>query len=630
MTTTTTVEGEDRVLATAQHILNSLGTSKDVTDDMLLILSSFDHRLSSISSHPSSLLHRLSSAESTVLRLSDTLLFDSPLDSSSFLSAVDTLLSLTSSSSSSSGDILRRADSSLHSAISKLQDELRRLILSHTLPLDADSLFSSISRATHPESYSIPLVSRDDSEHFVHERGGSLAGDLSVDLVSAEVVPDIRDIVDRMIRAGYEKECCQVYSTCRREGLEQCLENLGVEKLSIEEVQRIEWKQLDEKMKRWVQAVKIVVRVLLTSEKEFCETIFDGEACDVIREVCFVEAAKGSVLQLLNFGEAVAIGKRSPEKLFRILDMYEGLSDTLRYMRGLFGDECGEFVLDEAKGVLDGLEEAVKGTFVEFENAVRGEASKKPAQGGEIHPLARYVMNYVMLIVDYGDTLNKLLENDEEKEEGGGGGGGSSGDGDGLSALGKRLMVLLSSLESKLEEKAKLYEDSAMQYVFLMNNKLYVVQKVKDSELGKLLGDDWVKRRRGIIRKYATHYLRASWSKVLICLRDEGIGSGSSSSAKMALKERFKNFNASFEDIYRTQTAWKVPDSQLRDELLISISEKVIPAYRSFLGRFGPQLEKGRHSGKYIKYTVEDIDGYLGDLFGGTPCVLHHMRRKSS
>ncbi|KAK9684298.1 hypothetical protein RND81_10G200200 [Saponaria officinalis] len=634
MTTTTTVEGQDRVLATAQHILDSLGTSKDVTDDMLLILSSFDHRLSNISALKSSDLSRLSSSESTVFRhfSSDGPLFDDHDDSCEFLAAVDVLLSLIGSSQS---ELNRRAENAIHSAMAKLEDELRRIIVSNTIPLDADGLYGCINRAPQT-SHAISFVSRDDvdvevgegtarDKHFVHERGGSLPGDVSVDLVSAEVVSDIRDIVDRMVRAGYEKECCQVYSSCRRDGLEQCLENLGVERLSIEEVQRIEWRQLDEKMKRWVQALKIVVRVLLTSEKQFCETIFDGEACDVIREVCFVEAAKGCVLQLLNFGEAVAIGKRSPEKLFRILDMYEGLSDTLKYyLRGLFGDECGEFVIDEAKGVLDGLEEAVKGTFVEFEVAVKGESSKKPAQGGEIHPLARYVMNYVTLIVDYGPTLNRLLENDVIPKE-------VDGDeGDELTPLGKRLMLLLSSLESKLEEKAKLYEDNAMQYVFLMNNKLYVVQKVKDSELGKLLGDDWVKRRRGIIRKYATHYLRASWSKVLGCLRDEGIGSSSSSSSKMTLKERFKNFNACFEEIYRTQTAWKVPDSQLRDELLISISEKVIPAYRAFLGRFGPQLEKGRHSGKYIKYTVEDIDGYLGDLFGGTPCVLHHMRRKSS
>lgn len=530
-----------------------------------------------------------------------------------------------------------RAESTVQSAMSKLEDELRRLLTRSAVPLDADRLYGSIHRvALSFASHDGDIIDEEfgNFNRPFHERGGSLSGDVSVDLIHPDVISDLRDIADRMIRAGYEKECYQVYSSVRREALEESLVLLGVERLSIEEVQRIEWSALDEKMKKWVQAVKIFVRVLLTGEKHLCELIFDGSESDLIREVCFVETAKGCVLLLLNFGEAVAIGKRSPEKLFRILDMYEALDDTLRYLRALFCDESGEFVCAEARGVLDGLGEAARGTFIEFESAVKGEVSRKLVHGGEIHPLARYVMNYVKLLVDYSVTLNKLLEHDveEEKEEANNNSRGRC-DGDEvreMSPLGHRLTSVIGSLESNLEEKANFYEDSAMQCIFLLNNKLYILQKVKDSELGNLLGDDWVKRRRGIIRKYATNYLRASWSKVLACLRDEGIGSGSSSAFKLALKERFKNFNACFEEIYRTQTAWKVPDPQLRTELRISISEKVIPAYRSFLGRFGPQLENTRHAWKYIKYSAEDLDAYLSDLFEGTPCVLNHMRRKSS
>ncbi|KAK8306546.1 hypothetical protein V6Z12_D03G135000 [Gossypium hirsutum] len=426
-----------------------------------------------------------------------------------------------------------------------------------------------------------------------------------------------------MIRSGYEKECVQTYSNVRRDALDECLVILGVEKLSIEEVQKIEWKALDEKMNKWILAIKITVRVLLSGEKRLCDQIFNG--FDSIKEICFSETAKGCVMQLLNFGEAVAIGKRSSEKLFRILDMYDVLADALLDLEMMITDE---FLCSEAKGVLSGLGEAAKGTFVEFENAVKSEASKKPMQNGEIHPLTRYVMNYVKLLVDYSKTLNLLLESDEDEED------------DGLQSedseletttpFAKRLLLLISSLESNLEEKSKLYEDGALHCIFLMNNILYIVQKVKDSELGKLLGDNWVRKRRGQVRQYATNYLRACWMKALYCLKDEGIGGSSNNASKVTLKERFKNFNAFFEEIYRIQTGWKVPDPQLREELRISISEKVIPAYRSFMGRFGSQLESGRNSGKYIKYTPEDLENYLLDLFEGSPLILHHMRRKNS
>jgi len=162
-----------------------------------------------------------------------------------------------------------------------------------------------------------------------------------------------------------------------------------------------------------------------------------------------------------------------------------------------------------------------------------------------------------------------------------------------------------------------------------MNNILYIVQKVKDSDLGKLLGDHWIRKHRGQIRQHSTSYLRASWGRVLSCLRDEGIGGSTGNASKVALKERFKNFNACFEEIYRIQTGWKVPDEQLREELRISISEKVLPAYRSFLGRFRNQLESGRNAGKYIKYTPEDLENYVSELFEGSPGVMHHLRRNA-
>ncbi|MBA0678538.1 hypothetical protein Goari_019878 [Gossypium aridum] len=634
-------------MAAAQQIVKSLNTAKEVREDMLLIFSSFDNRLSNITNlikkDSDSTGVRFDAAEKVILRWNssssnpDTSRHslpweDSPHEAAEYLSAVDEILKLVVDVSiRSDNEIMDRAEAAVQLAMSRLEDEFRLILIRNTVPLDVEGLYGSIRRV----SLSFAANEGEIDEEFesfgevdsvrgcFHDRGASLGDDLCVDLINADAVVELQEIADRMIRSGYEKECVQTYSNVRRDALDEYLVILGVERLSIEEVQKIEWKALDEKMKKWIQAIKITVRVLLSGEKRLCDQIFNG--FDSIKEICFSETAKGCVMQLLNFGEAVAIGKRSPEKLFRILDMYDVLADALLDLEMMITDE---FLCSEAKGVLSGLGEAAKGTFVEFENAVKSEASKKPMQNGEIHPLTRYVMNYVKLLVDYSKTLNLLLESDEDEED------------DGLQSedseletttpFAKRLLLLISSLESNLEEKSKLYEDGALHCIFLMNNILYIVQKVKDSELGKLLGDNWVRKRRGQVRQYATSYLRACWMKALYCLKDEGIGGSSNNASKVTLKERFKNFNACFEEIYRIQTGWKVPDPQLREELRISISEKVIPAYRSFMGRFGSQLESGRNSGKYIKYTPEDLENYLLDLFEGSPLILHHMRRKNS
>ena len=124
-----------------------------------------------------------------------------------------------------------------------------------------------------------------------------------------------------------------------------------------------------------------------------------------------------------------------------------------------------------------------------------------------------------------------------------------------------------------------------------MNNILYIVEEVKGSDdLMSLFGDDWVCERFGQIRQYVMNYLRASWTYPLYCLKNEGIGN-SSYPSRVPLKERFKNFYLCFEETYRVQTAWKVPDDKLQEELRISISEKVILAYRSFMGRFQNLVE---------------------------------------
>jgi exocyst complex component 7 len=154
---------------------------------------------------------------------------------------------------------------------------------------------------------------------------------------------------------------------------------------------------------------------------------------------------------------------------------------------------------------------------------------------------------------------------------------------------------------------SRLYDDVGLQNIFMMNNLYYAVQKVMDSPpLRELLGDDWLRRQRGQIRKYEAGYLRASWIAVLSGLRDDG--GVASAAAHRTVRDQARSFNAAFEEMYRTQMAWKVSDPQLR----IAVSERLIPAYRSFLGR-ASRLSVMKH----VKYSLEDLENYVLDFFEG-------------
>lgn len=53
------------------------------------------------------------------------------------------------------------------------------------------------------------------------------------------------------------------------------------------------------------------------------------------------------------------------------------------------------------------------------------------------------------------------------------------------------------------------------------------------------------------------------------------------------MKDRYKTFNVLFEELHQRQSQWTVPDSELRESLRLAVAEVLLPAYRSFIKRYG-------------------------------------------
>ena len=629
----------------------------------------------------------LDEAEGIILRWDSTaseearekMIFDSDRNEvDRYLQAVDeiqrSLSSTTINSESSSNSDESGLNSTIRIAMARLEDEFRNILLSHTAPLEPESISFSSDPGSSTHSHRQVDDHEDESEHDQglnlnlnlslklaqqreeQEEGEGESGDSvsdaagssrssyrttssirEIDLVPSDAIYDLRSIAERMIAAGYLRECIQVYGSVRKSAVDASFRRLGIEKLSIGDVQRLEWDQLEAKIRRWIRAAKVCVRVLFASEKKLCEQIFENLGTD-IDDACFVETVKGPAIQLFNLFEAISISRRSPEKLFKILDLHDALMVLIPDIDIVFEAKTAESIRIQAAEILSRLAEAARGILSEFENAVLREPSKVPVPGGTIHPLTRYVMNYISLISDYKQTLIELIVS---KPSSGTRYGSDptipdmefADELEGKTPLAFHLIWVIVILQFNLEGKSKHYKDTSLAHLFMMNNVHYIVQKVKGSpELREMIGDDYLKKLTGKFRQAATNYQRATWVSVLYCLRDEGLhvsGSFSSGVSKSALRERFKSFNAMFEDVHRNQAMWLVPDAQLREELRISISEKLLPAYRSFLGRFRTHIESGRHPENYIKYSVDDLETAVLDFFEGYP-VSQHIRRRSN
>ncbi|XP_021895682.1 exocyst complex component EXO70B1 [Carica papaya] len=456
-----------------------------------------------------------------------------------------------------------------------------------------------------------------------------------------ETVANLKKISDQMIKAGYEYECREVYVVARRNSLEETLNHhLCYEKLSIDEVHRMPWDSMEREIPTWTKTFKDCATIYFPGEKKLADEVFSDHAA--IAADLFTKVARSTEIQLLNFAEAVAMTKRSAEKLFKVLDMYETLRDHFAAVNDLFPEPFAKELKAEANTSRSRLGETAIYMFCDLENSIKSDTGKTPVPGGAVHPLTRYTMNYLRYACEYKTTLEQVFKehwkieradstsrprHDGVVDDDHDSNNADSKNNESVSPFSAQLMRVMDLLDSNLEKKSKLYKDIPLSCIFMMNNGRYIVQKIKGSaEIHQVMGDTWCRKRSSNLRNYHKNYQRETWGKLLGCLGHEGL-MVNGKLVKPVLKERFKSFNAMFDEIHRTQSTWVVSDEQLQSELRVSISAVVIPAYRSFLGRFSQYLDPGRQTEKYIKFQEEDIETYIEELFDGNQASAMARRR---
>ncbi|XP_027335853.1 exocyst complex component EXO70B1-like [Abrus precatorius] len=629
--------GEEKLLAVARHIAKTLGhNNHNIADDILQIFSNFDGRFSKeklsddgAGNDPmgcAALEQKLNSIDRRILChvSSDQSIWSNSADSASFLAAVDELVAAVEdwsplASDKEVGACLLRADEMLQQAMFRAEDEFRSL-----MELGGDLYDLTRNNGGSTRNDDSPFDSDDDEEEENDGGGNDLIPvakpvsdyDVVIDSLPPGTVNDLREIAKRMVAAGFGKECSHVYGVCRREFLEESMSRLGLQKLSISEVHKMPWQELEDEIERWMKASKVALKILFPSERRLCDRVFSGLSSSSA-DLSFMEVCRGSAIQLLNFADAVAIGSRSPERLFRVLDVFETMRDLIPEFELLFSDQYCAFLVNEAVTIWKRLGEAIRGIFMELENLISRDPVKAAVPGGGLHPITRYVMNYLRAACRSRQTLELVFQDNEVSLKD-------------YPQLEDRLQLqlqpnssfsiqitwIMDILERNLEAKSKIYKDPALCSVFMMNNGRYIVQKAKDSELGTLLGDDWIRKHTGKVRQCHVSYQRSSWNKLLGFLKVEN--NGSMSMAAKPMKEKLKLFNHHFEEICRVQSQWLVFDEQLREEIRISLEKILLPAYASFIGRFHNVPELGKHADKYVKFGMEDIEARLNDLFQGS------------
>lgn len=638
------VEGEKHLVAAALHILRALGAHKNLEDDCRKLLVDLDMKLSvmALTSEQNKGGGGLTDIEnwmnSVEMKVNSWVLDNSFVlncsleEASEYFELVEQVLGLADNLASfpfnddwKKKELLHQAHTVLHFAMVKLEEEFSHILIKNRQFLETEKGNVSICLC---RDVIIEEEEEEDGEGEEDEEGeeveeSSISREFIINLVRPNVIPVLKCIANLMFASKYDQECTVAYIRNRRVALAEVLFRLDMERMSIDELVKMDWPRLDLMIKKWIQSLKTFVRLYLASEKQLCDQVF--EEFESAKLNCFIEISKSSMWQVLDFAEAICIGSVEPQKLFGILDMYEVLTDLIPNIDALFSGEARCSFQMEYREALNGLDRCVKRTFLAFESAVRWAPSTNPFAQGGIHHLTKYVMNYIKFLLEYEDTLNLLLKEDDvtavsssmipirEQDED---------TSDSVPPLAHHLRIVISYLESNLHIKANLYTDISLNHLFLMNNIHYMVQKIKGSNLRIIFGDPWLKRQIGKFQLQAREYKRATWGSILDLLKSEP-GGGARPVSKKILRERFRSFILAFEEVYKIQTGWLIPDLQLRDEVQISVSGLVIQVYRSFLERHYNQLDVGGYFGKRIKYSTDDLANHLLELFEGSSKSLH-------
>ncbi|KAK2643181.1 hypothetical protein Ddye_024944 [Dipteronia dyeriana] len=518
----------------------------------------------------------------------------------------------------SGSEKLVQAQNLMQTAMKRLEKEFYQLLKANRHNLDAESVsnHSSTTLSSRASRASLSDMEEDSEDEF-RSNDDLVSENMERPSVSMVAMADLKSIADCMISSGYAKECVKIYKICRKSVVDEAIYHLGVEKLSFSLIQKMDWEAVEIKSKHWLHAVKVAVKTLFYGERILCDYVFS--VSDSIRESCFTEICKEGAMTLFGFPENVAKCKKTPEKMFRTLDLYEAVSDLWPEIESIFGFESTSDVRSQALNSLIRLSDAVRTMLTDFESAIQKDTSKTPVPGGGAHPLTRYVMNYLTFLADYSGSLADIIADSPftthstlpetyyaspKKDD------------DLSSPVSMRIAWLILVLLCKLDSRAELYKDVALSYLFFANNLQYIVTKVRTSNLRFLLGEDWVEKHETKVRQYAANYERFGWSKVFSSLPEN-----SAVAAEMPIEQvrnGFRLFNLSFEDAYKKQSSWVVLDPKLRDEIKVSLARKIVPVYREFYGlNRNTVLRTGPGSENLVRYSPDDLGNYLSDLFYG-------------
>ncbi|MED6208109.1 hypothetical protein PIB30_041981 [Stylosanthes scabra] len=424
-----------------------------------------------------------------------------------------------------------------------------------------------------------------------------------IDALPLNIINDLQEAVKFMLANGFEKECCDLYSSSRSEYIENFVSNLVFKLPDIVNVAEVESIALEFEVRNWISTSNLALRFLFPNERRLCQRIFLGFTS--VADTVFTEICREFTIRQLNFADCFTF-ESSNFKTFEVFPMsvkvFMALHDLIPEYESLFSEQLCDSIRNEAINTWKRLGKATKGIFMELEDWICNDKTISDVPGS-LYPICSKVIECLNAV--YKAWVILPLENFFEEHPMVVYRKGSP------SSFFIQLIRITELLETHLEVKFKSCPDRALRYIIAMNNIRHVEQNARkwNSETRPMYNSGMIRKLNAKFRQNLEDYLKVSWDEVIGLLK---LGNNESYSVE-CMKENLKLFNLHLKEICRVQSTWFVLDKRLRKEIRESINNVLLPIYGVFIGKLYNVL--GSHANEYIEYSMLDIDALLNDLF---------------
>ncbi|KAF4041025.1 Exo70 exocyst complex subunit [Phytophthora infestans] len=237
-----------------------------------------------------------------------------------------------------------------------------------------------------------------------------------------------------------------------------------------------------------------------------------------------------------------------------------------------------------------------------------------------------YSLNFLRKVCDQAKPLKILLEKDTD-----------------VTAVGFVDTVVTQLIGALTAKADQLKGREGLKQLFLVNNFGYVANSLPhciqpdDADLEKQLHGT-IKPRVDVMRNDALGaFIRLSYGAFKENLSDpteklqyaKG-GNVLTLESGRLLKGKFSKFNDQLEELYKTQRTYVVAEVPIRQYLIRTAVDTIIPAYKAFYEKYSVIQFSRKHASRYLKYTPPAAQNLLTDLYSGEASAGDKLSEVSS